>query len=444
MADLTDIVTVSVSISGQSPARATFSVPLIASFHTRFPELVRTYRKLADMVADGFVATDAAYQAAASIFAQAVTVPSLKIGRLSTTPTVRVVTMLAAAVNLGVYTVTIDGTTYTFTADASATAAEIATGLVALINADVAAVVTASASVNNLVLTADVAGPDFLVDVGNVALWASIQDSSVVQTACMTTDLAAILAYDANWYALICTRNSHLDQALAAAFVLANKRIFAFDAIGWGSIVAAQNCLAANATNVLGVVKVAANTRSFGIFTKHDADCLAAGLVGLLLPKDVGSWTAHMKTVVGGAVSELTPTEQTNVEANRGNHYQTIAGISVLQKGMMASARFIDEVVISDWVEARIKEEILAAFTFLDKIPYTEAGVAVIEACILRVLEQGVKQGAFVDGSTFARSPRVAGISSTNKQARLLEGVEFGAVLAGAIHKVTMRGNLSP
>jgi hypothetical protein len=50
MASLEDIVDLSISFSAQSPSRATFAVPLILGYHTKFAEVVRTYRKLARFV----------------------------------------------------------------------------------------------------------------------------------------------------------------------------------------------------------------------------------------------------------------------------------------------------------------------------------------------------------------------------------------------------------
>lgn len=442
MADITDFVSVSISINAQSPSRASFAVPLIAGFHTRFAGTIKTYNKLADMEADGFVAADAEHKVASAIFAQNPTVSKVKVGRLSGAQTPRLVKLLAIAQNLTEYVVSINGTSFSFTSDASATAAEIASGLTSAINAGSLAV-TASVDTNNLLLTADVDGPDFYVDVDDVSLWSSIQDVSLVRSS-ISTDLAAFLAADSEWYAVCLTRNNHLDAALAAAFVQSNKRVFVANAVNWGGIVSAQDCLANNTTNLLGVLEAAGYTRTLSVFSKHDADYAAAGLLGVVLPKVVGSWSAHAKTIVGAQAESLTPTEQGYVEANRGNHYQTVAGVAVLQKGWMAASRFFDEIVISDWTEARIKEEIFAAFVFNDKIPFTEAGIGIIEACVLSVLQKGVDQGAFVAGTPYCRSPRVSAISAIDKTARLLDGVEFGATLAGAIHKVELRGNLSP
>lgn len=443
MASLTDFVDVAVSITAQNPAQATFAIPLIVGFHAKFPELVRAYSSIAGMEADGFTAEDTEYQVAQKFFAQSITVPVVKIGRLTGAQTVRVVTLLANPQNLGLYTISINGRSYSFTADASATAPEVATGLAAAINLDATIPVTATVSVNNLVLTADVAGPDFFVDIANEAMWASVQDSSAVRST-LSADLAAIFSADDSWYALALTRNNHLDAAVAAAFVQTRKRVFLATLINFGSLVPAQDNLAANTTNLAGMLRLGGFTRTFPHFTKHDAGFDAAGIAAVVLPEDVGSWTAHAKTAALVFPSKLSTTEQLNLETNRANHYQTVAGLNVSQRGMMSSARFFDEIVIVDWTTARIQEAVLGAMTFLKKIPFTEGGIAIIENAILSVLAQGVQQGAFVENTIYARGPSLDNVPDADKLARFLQGVVFGADLAGAIHRVSMRGNLAP
>lgn len=442
MADIADVVVVDVVVSARAPTRRTFAVPLIAGFHTRFPELVRTYTSIESMEADGFTAEDAEHKVASALLAQDVTVPSFKVGRLSGAQTARVVTMLATARNSTVYTVKINDRTYSFTSDASATAAEIATGLVAVINADGTIPVTASVSTNNLVLTADVAGPDFFVDIADESLWASVQDTSSVRSS-ISTDLASILVADAGWYALLLTRNNHLDAALAAAFVQTRDRIFGTTAINFGSIVSAQDNLAANTTNLLGVLKTANYDRSFGLFSKHDGDYTAAGALGVVLPKTPGSWTLQLKSINGAQASSLTPTEQANVEANNGNHYQTIFGVDVVQQGKTAEGQFLDITVLVDWTVARVQEEAFVILTFNDKVPFTQAGASLLANAPEKVLAEGVENGGFEEGTTYVRPPNVSTLSTVDKASRYMNPIQFGGVMQGAVHKVRFEGKLS-
>lgn len=91
----------------------------------------------------------------------------LQLGNPGGSPdgTAQVTTITPTAVNDATYFVAINGKGFSFTADGSATAAEIVTGLTALINADTDLPVTASGS-STLILTADTAGVPFLVSLG--------------------------------------------------------------------------------------------------------------------------------------------------------------------------------------------------------------------------------------------------------------------------------------
>jgi hypothetical protein len=79
--------------------------------------------------------------------------------------TAQVTTVTPTAVNSTLYYMTINGMYFEYTSDGSATAGEIAAAFVALINAQDTLPVTASGTVT-VILTADVAGTSFEVDVG--------------------------------------------------------------------------------------------------------------------------------------------------------------------------------------------------------------------------------------------------------------------------------------
>lgn len=444
MATLDDIVSVTIGLAAFSPSQKSFAIPLIAGFHTRFPELVRSYSSLDEMTVDGFTAEDAEYQVASKLLAQSPTVAQFKVGRLAGTQTVRAVTMLALAMNLTAYVVTINGRSYSFTSDASGTAAEIATGLAAAINADVTIPVTASVSTNNLVLTHDVAGPDFFVGVGNPALWASVNDTSAARTS-LDADLTAIATADPNFYGLLLTRNSHVDALAAAAWVQTRQRVFATGAINYGSINSALDNLASNATSLGGVLKGLGRTRTALIFSPQDEDFPGAALLGQILPRTPGTYTAKFKSLAGVRARTLTTTEKNNLEANNTNHYQAVASVPVLQQGLMAAGKpnWIDTVILIDWLTARIKEEIFGAFVFNAKIPYTDEGIAVIDACVRKVLGAAETNGGIAEGWT-VNVPRADDVSLVDKGNRFLDNVTFNATEAGAIHQVAIRGRLSP
>src|SRR5277367_5034327 len=84
---LSDIVTVTIQATAANPSTPNFGLPLIAAYHTHYPDRSRLYSSLAAMVSDGFAVTEPAYLAAAAVFSQNPSVTGLKIGRRALPPT---------------------------------------------------------------------------------------------------------------------------------------------------------------------------------------------------------------------------------------------------------------------------------------------------------------------------------------------------------------------
>jgi hypothetical protein len=80
----------------------------------------------------------------------------------------------------------------------------------------------------------------------------------------------------------------------------------------------------------------------------------------------------------------------------------------------------------------------------LDKVPYTDAGVALIQAQVIASLQSAVAKGILTsDPAPVVTVPKVANVSPSDKAARILPDVKFSATLAGAIHKVNITGVVS-
>lgn len=84
---LSDIVDVVISATTATPTRTGFGTPLIAAYHTKYTDRVRTYNKPNDLLGDGFLVSDDAYLAATALKAQNPSVKSFKLGRLALTTT---------------------------------------------------------------------------------------------------------------------------------------------------------------------------------------------------------------------------------------------------------------------------------------------------------------------------------------------------------------------
>ena len=123
---------------GTVPLSTTFfNLPLIISTNAVMSTRTQRFTSLSAMTSAGFASDSAAYKQASLMFGGVNKPDSVLIGRRAMTTAV----VSFTAVNTTAYTITLrSGTsfkTFTFTSDADATAAEIATGLQTLIAADV-------------------------------------------------------------------------------------------------------------------------------------------------------------------------------------------------------------------------------------------------------------------------------------------------------------------
>lgn len=427
------ITNTSVSVSQQG-----FGIPLILGYHTRFAERARTYSTLAAMVADGFVTTDMEYRAAAAVFAQNPRPPSIIVGRRLTRST-HTVEVTPTAVNSAVYTLTIDGTEYAYTADASATVAEITAGLVALINADGAALVTAADNTTKLTLTGD-SFHQFTLEM-SATNNAELRAQDITTDAGVATDLADLLAASKDWYALILTSKGAAETVAAAAWVESNKRLFFASTMDY-------DCTTSSTTDLASDLETAAYGRTALKWHHAPWSFPEAAWFGKVSPYAVGAADYAYKTLSGIEASPTTPgnltdTAITNLEAKRCNYYLEINGVNVTLPGKVSANEWIDVVVGMDWTAARMREGIYAARVANSKIPYTDQGIAVILAVILGVLKEGARNGLFVKGSESASFPALSDISSTDKSNRHLPDGTFSAQLQGAINTATIAGTVS-
>ena len=80
----------------------------------------------------------------------------------------------------------------------------------------------------------------------------------------------------------------------------------------------------------------------------------------------------------------------------------------------------------------------------LPKIPFTDPGIAIIEAEVRGVMDLGISKGIFAaDPAPTVSVPLAVDVDTNDKANRLLPDVNFTAVLAGAIHFVEVNGTVT-
>lgn len=173
----------------------------------------------------------------------------------------------------------------------------------------------------------------------------------------------------------------------------------------------------------------------------------AAAWVGVCAPQQVGSYTWTFKTLNGIAPAEYDVTAINDIETNNASTYITEGGVNITSKGVTTSGEYIDVLQGQYFLKARMTENVFGLLVRTPKIPYTDAGIALVIAEIEKTLKTGVNQGIIAtdkDGNPLysITAPTRAEVSTNDKAQRILPDVKWEATIAGAIENVKINGVL--
>ena len=432
MTQLTEIINVQISRDTRVVSRQGFGIGLFMAATAPAAygsDKVRSYTSL-KAVAEDWATSSAAYKFAQKYFGGRLKPTTLLIG-IRSTKIAQIITVTPTAVNSATYSVTIDGVDYEFIADASATDAEIVTGLIAAINADADCVVTASGT-TTLILTADVAGNGFSYSVGaNLAAAVTAANNGVVE------DINVVDAVNSDWYVVgLESRNANDILNLAADVeARAAKKFFA--------CTEDSAVTAATALNVAVLLKDRGYFNTLLLWSDDQENFPEAALMAEVLPRTPGSYTAAYKPLTGNLPSKLSGTQETNLKNQNANFYATVAGTNVLLgEGKVCGGEYFDIMHFVDWLQVNSQADLFETLVNSDKIPYTNNGIAILEGKLRARLKEGVENGGLND---FAVEALKRDEVPTNDRAqRKYNGLSFTGGLAGAIHFANVTGNVTP
>lgn len=431
---LSDIVTVNITTEGPQVTRAGFGTALILAADTPvdFTERVRTYSNMTAITED-FAADTGTYLMASRHFSQNPKPVSVMVGRLALKPTQRwAVTPVAS--NSTVYSMKVNGTTVSYTSDASATVTEIIAGLKTEIDA-LSLAITVSDQTTYMRIVANTAGDFFSIESLDITLLGVAQDHADPGYA---TDLDAIALENSTWYAILNPFNSAASVAAIAGWAESNEKLFIAQTQDSAVATIASG---SDTSSIAYTLKNSAYVRTTLHYHPQTSAFLDGGLAGACLPLDPGSETWMFKTLAGVPAVNMTDTQATNVLTKNCGTYQTIAGVNITREGKVSSGTYVDIVRGRDWLRATMSEDIFAYLAGANKVPFTDRGIAGIEGKVRARLRIAVDQGLLSDNpAPTVTVPLAADVSAADKAARTLNNVTFDAVLAGAIHKVTING----
>lgn len=274
--------------------------------------------------------------------------------------------------------------------------------------------------------------------------------------------ITACKAANSQWYGVYIASEGAAalkaaDHQAIAAYIETIRAAYFFD-----------DATAADKTNVdsdvFSLLKKQSIHRSVGLYSA--TAYAGAALMGFAMGANDGTansaYTLAYKSLIGVTPDALTENEVTLLAGKNANYYITRGGTyNVMEKGVTADSTWFDELIGLDQLANDMQ---LACMDLLantkTKIPYTDAGamqfvLACNEACDDAVtrgfLAPGIWRGAPVleletgdalEAGYKCQAESVADQSAASKSLRICPPIYVCAILAGAIHSVTIKVNV--
>ncbi len=462
---INEIVDVLISRETTVIDQASFNTALFFSPTVPFAEQSRDYTSPSAVIEDGFTASDPAYKAATAYFSQSPRPSKLTVGTAGVED--HDLTLVEAdIVNSKDYEVTItlaDGNTSTFTASAGASAEDNAAAEIELLMTSLETDINADPDIG-AVVTATLSGTDATATVAltaSVSYYTGSDDITVeyVFSGTWADVFATQASYNNEFYAVTAWDHSEASVLALGAIVEAEIKIYGYSTQGAEALVTKTEPAATGDT--LGKMNDLNYERSFGLYNADaDNSYIELALLGKKLTSVPGS-TTWMYSELAGVVADSLSTSQSNIIRDKeGNVFENIAGVSMVREGTMASGEYIDVMRGSDDLQSRIQTEVFRKLVVTanggSKVPLTDAGVAELIAIVETEIRRSIGNDFIVEfietenaggtvvipGYEISADP-VSSLPANQRAQRQAPDIRFQAVLAGAIHKVVVRGSLA-
>lgn len=180
----------------------------------------------------------------------------------------------------------------------------------------------------------------------------------------------------------------------------------------------------------------------------ENAPVPVAALVGNTAGRDAGSFTYKNLILSGLEPQNLTAAEVKAIHDKGGITFVVKAGDAVTSEGKVLGGEYIDVVDSEDYVVQQIAFKTQKALNLNGKLPYSNAGISVLEGAVVDALQNAfnmgiiaVKADGFPDYSvSFALREET---SPENRSNRHYPYGSFRFALAGAIHTADINGEIT-
>jgi hypothetical protein len=430
---LDDLVKMNISASTATPSEPGFGTILIAAqkVPATFTARTRLFGSLTEMTDAGFNVADPAYKCAQKVKAQNPSVTGWKVGKRANKGTQTVKLKCLSAVEGDVYLITIGGEAITYTVGAAETTTTVATALELLTEA--VAGIASTSTTDTVTCVSDVGE---LVDYKDWSTNIQLTDTTVDPG--LAADLAAIKAFDNDWYGLALDSNSEAEINVAALFAETEKKVFVPNTSDYGCEDVGTT------TDVMSDIKAAAYARTGVLYSRSQLlSYSGAAWMAKQFTQKPGSDTWKFKTLASVTVDTLSEAARVAILGKNGNIYTATSSVNITEDGKSGAGEWLDAVRFVDWQRARLQFLLFTAFVNNGKIPFTDPGLDLIGSIIDGGLDEGVAVGGFAPGSTSVTVPKALAVPSTDRAARKATGIKFSGRLAGAIHELDIDGTIT-
>lgn len=416
-------------------------MPIILGYssNTLLP-LTKRYGSLTELAVDHATST-AIYKHAQTLLAQEPRVPFFKVGLVgrSASPTVPdytfTLTYTEATPTAGrSVSVAINGEVATYVVQPSDTVTLVHQGLASAINGlPGSAAHTAVGAAGQVTVTAAVAGN--YVSASEMNEYLSYKDTTIIGS--LVADLAAIAAFDMDWYAILSVSRSEARINAEAVWAAENKKLYLAQTHD-------TDVPSSSTTDIASDLKGLSNPRTAPFWSRSNDNLLAAAAAGYALTRDPGTYTWALKNLANVSSDSPSAAMTGYLDTKRVTYYQTIAGIPVTRGAMLSDGTFIDIIQSTDWLKSEIEADVFALLVNSPKVPFTDAGIRQISDTVAGAMQRAESVNVLADTPKFyVSSPKALDVASADRANRVLNQIEFNGRLAGAIHKVKIRGTLS-
>ena len=241
-----------------------------------------------------------------------------------------------------------------------------------------------------------------------------------------------------NFYGVLIASKIQADQLAIAALIETDTKIFGVSSKDLKTLDTGDQ------SHIIYKLKAGNFNRTFCIYNSGAETAYPeAAWFGLMLSKDAGTGTWAYKNLSGFIADKLTTDNRTQIANNNGNYYVSFGGVDIMLDGKTSKGEYIDIIQGLDWLTINLQTKIANALISSDKIPFTNAGIAIIESMVRNGLNEAAERNLIDRETILVSVPDVRDVSTEDRNSRTLPNVKFEARLAGAIHKIQIKGTVT-